>query len=405
MHNKIPLVTHHVGGRTGSRSFPYVPRFEADIVNVLYDADPDCLDQVRQLNADLKSSLIVLPYCLGSSHGAATLYMAHDPYMSSLYEINPAYADYYTMNIDMDYIHGEVGKPAKELQIEMVTLDELLWQDKRPAPLPDFLSIDVQGAEYDILMGAARTLDQSVLGLILEVSFHEIYKDQKLFGDLTRMLHERGFLFVDFTERIPATPNREPVGLRAEEFLIGADALYLRDCDAIDTSDPARAVVMLRKLAYIAIAFERIEYAFKCLRKSRALAQIEKLELPADAGYMSFVKELEAAANRMPAIYPQTFAQRYPTFEDSNARFTASEQAASKKGLYGRLKDAFGRRYPNELITMWQTKQAAADYLTTLPMRISPSPVETVLKKYGMRKLARKVLKRRLAETRLCRPK
>ena len=78
------LSIHHIGGRGGSRSFPVLPVFENDIVNVLYDADQDCLDQVEAYNRKLQSDLHVLPHCLAEKSGPVTLNINYDPYTSSL---------------------------------------------------------------------------------------------------------------------------------------------------------------------------------------------------------------------------------------------------------------------------------------------------------------------------------
>ena len=44
------LSVHHVGGRRGSRAFPVLARFEKDVINVLYDADTDCLAALLRKN-------------------------------------------------------------------------------------------------------------------------------------------------------------------------------------------------------------------------------------------------------------------------------------------------------------------------------------------------------------------
>lgn len=57
-----------------------------------------------------------------------------------------------------------------------------------------FLKLDVQGAEYDVLRGAACLLDQQRIDVILcETEFIELYKDQPLFCDLVRHLSAYGF--------------------------------------------------------------------------------------------------------------------------------------------------------------------------------------------------------------------
>lgn len=64
-----------------------------------------------------------------------------------------------------------------------------------------FLKLDVEGAEYDILKGAHRTLQASVLGLRSEVLFAPIYKGAAQFGEINKLMQEAGFelLNLDYT--------------------------------------------------------------------------------------------------------------------------------------------------------------------------------------------------------------
>ena len=62
----------------------------------------------------------------------------------------------------------------------------------------DFIKIDTQGYNYEILKGASETL-KNVIGVETEVEFTEIYKRQKLFGDINLFLKKKNFDFVDFT--------------------------------------------------------------------------------------------------------------------------------------------------------------------------------------------------------------
>lgn len=56
-----------------------------------------------------------------------------------------------------------------------------------------FLKLDVEGAEYEVLSGAARTLERDVLGVRCEVLFAPIFKEAKLFGHLHDLLASHGF--------------------------------------------------------------------------------------------------------------------------------------------------------------------------------------------------------------------
>lgn len=56
-----------------------------------------------------------------------------------------------------------------------------------------FMKLDVEGAEFDILSGAPKTLERSVLGVRAEVLFSPVYKDAPLFGDVHKLLLSHGF--------------------------------------------------------------------------------------------------------------------------------------------------------------------------------------------------------------------
>jgi hypothetical protein len=88
------LVVHHVGGRGGERSFPVLPAFEKDIINILYDADSGCLPEAMEYWKSQPSETIVLPYCVSAGDGVCTFYLNYDPPSSSIYQLNPKYAQF-----------------------------------------------------------------------------------------------------------------------------------------------------------------------------------------------------------------------------------------------------------------------------------------------------------------------
>jgi FkbM family methyltransferase len=61
-----------------------------------------------------------------------------------------------------------------------------------------FLKLDVEGAEFELLSGATRLLDTSVLGVRSEVLFAPIYTGAPLFGDLHKLLLYHGFELLNF---------------------------------------------------------------------------------------------------------------------------------------------------------------------------------------------------------------
>lgn len=60
-------------------------------------------------------------------------------------------------------------------------------------PLPDVLKIDVQGYEYQVLVGFGDLLS-NVMAIQLETHLYEVYTSQKLLGDLVAYLAKFGFV-------------------------------------------------------------------------------------------------------------------------------------------------------------------------------------------------------------------
>jgi FkbM family methyltransferase len=61
-----------------------------------------------------------------------------------------------------------------------------------------FLKLDVEGAEYELLIGGRRLLSTSVLGVRSEVLFAPIFTGAPLFGDLHKLLLEHNFELLNF---------------------------------------------------------------------------------------------------------------------------------------------------------------------------------------------------------------
>lgn len=332
------ISVHHIGGRNGSRAFPILKGFEKDIINILYDADTDCLEHIRDKNQYLKSELHILPYGFGDACKEASLNINYDPFTSSLYDKNPDYNSYYSFSGDYDYIWAEVGRTLEKRKVNLVTMDHIITSDETPIPAPDFLSIDTQGSEYEILQGAEEALKTNILALVLEAEFHPIYIGQKLFGDLTKFLSDKGFHFVKFLNLQEQSPFRSPIGLRGEGFCTVCDALFLKRIDRLNNIDNADLrFLSLRKLAFIALVFNQFEYAVECLRLSKE-ARGYKPDMDRKANYFGLLDEIEHQMENMSKVYPETFVSRYPSFAASKSRFEIpSEKQLADSAVHLRM--------------------------------------------------------------------
>jgi FkbM family methyltransferase len=372
---------HHIGGRSGSRSFPILERFERDIVSVLYDADSDCLEQVRQANERLGSELIVLPNCFAGSSRERDFFINYDPYTSSMLAPNPDFAGWYLNNGAYDYSLGEATRLVQERRVQTVTLDEVFAGPGGTRPAPDVLSIDTQGSELEILQGGAATLRDSVVAVVCEVEFVPLYRGQGLFGDITEHLREQGFHFARFAELYELSPVRRGVGLRAASFHAYAEAIFLKDVDAL----PADAVARARKLAFVSIVFGCLEYGLACVDRGGPG--------PGDFAYERFLGELESAARASPERLPPSFSEAY-SFEESVARFAPSPEPSGLRALIGGT--SLERPARNVLsaakrLGSWQAHARHA-------RRRRRTEIERILATWGLDETAARVRERRLAE-------
>lgn len=70
--------------------------------------------------------------------------------------------------------------------------------DQNELDFIDFIKLDTQGTEQEILKSAADKLKDKRIGLIYsEVTFIEAYKNQNLFSDPEIYLRKHGYEFID----------------------------------------------------------------------------------------------------------------------------------------------------------------------------------------------------------------
>jgi hypothetical protein len=86
-----------------------------------------------------------------------------------------------------------------EQKLNAVTLDSVLFGHRaHETQLGEFIKLDTQGTEFDILEGATRVLSERCVAAVIEVSFCELYKNQKLFSDVEKLMRGHGFSFYGF---------------------------------------------------------------------------------------------------------------------------------------------------------------------------------------------------------------
>ena len=135
----------------------------------------------------------------------------------------------------------------------------------------DFLKLDTQGTELEILKGAREYLSDARIAVIkTEVSFLPVYRDQCTFSDIDRFLKEQGFMYVDcafYPDAVAAERGAAAIDdmtLREQvRFTAGGDAFYVLRPDCYKRDDIARfrirSAVVLNQLGYISVALDLLK--------------------------------------------------------------------------------------------------------------------------------------------------
>jgi FkbM family methyltransferase len=223
-----------------------------------FDADADACDAA---NADIAERQVNwterhLPFAIGKANEPATLYVTQDPMCSSLYRPNETFLARFNglselMNLDF------------EVEVETTTLDDICNQEG--INQVDFLQIDVQGADLQVLEGATKLLAQSVLAIQIEVEFAPLYVDQPLFADVDTYLRSRDFSLFDLSVARRGRARSPILSQARPGQLLWGDAFYF--CDLLQTvNQPHRKTPeQLFKLACIADVMEFSDYALELL--------------------------------------------------------------------------------------------------------------------------------------------
>jgi FkbM family methyltransferase len=224
-----------------------------------FDADADACEAA---NADLETRAINwteqhIPLALADSEGEKTLYVTQQPACSSLYPPDDAYMARFAALPELASLDFPV-------EIETTTLDAFLATEG--VQEVDFLQIDVQGADLQVLKGAAEVLQRSVLAVQIEVEFAQIYQNQPLFADVDLHLRKQGFSLFDLykTSRVRACSPIHST-LHPGQLLWG-EAFYLRDLLQPQHNAHLKSPEKIFKLACVADAMNFSDYTLELLR-------------------------------------------------------------------------------------------------------------------------------------------
>ena len=223
-----------------------------------FDVDADACDLA---NADLEERQVEwtekhFPIALGKAAEERTLYVTKAPMCSSLYPPNEPY---------LARIAGLIEAVSLDFsfEIDTITLDQFC-QEEHINEI-DFLQIDVQGADLDVLEGAINILNRGTLAIQVEVEFSQLYVGQPLFADVDSFLRKNNFTLFDVIQSYRPRVRSPICSESRGGQLLWGDAFYLRDLICDDISEQDKSPDNLLKLACIADILGSPDYGLEVL--------------------------------------------------------------------------------------------------------------------------------------------
>jgi len=205
----------------------------ADLARVI-GFEPD-QDECKRLNAECmrlnaEGSMEFYPCALHSSPGEYIFYLTESEYCHGFRPCDPKYFGRFPNAIN-NKVRGDVTVRADSLDnfVTTAALDHV-----------DFIKIDTEGSELDVLQGARASLNaKRVLGLLVEVWWDPRLKNQPSFAELDSFIRQHGFTFFDI-ECLRYPRNSLPVGRMTRAFKGSPFRALRRFADVLSFPTPYR---------------------------------------------------------------------------------------------------------------------------------------------------------------------
>lgn len=268
-----PLTYVDVGCRGGFQPDLLPLAFAVNAVG--FEPGPDEYTRLRGQPAGPWLSSRFLPYAIAGSTGRQTLFVPADGQSASLMRHDP-----------------EIGRRFKKPQFfdvqTTVEVDTLSLADAvrlAGSATPDYLKIDIEGAELEVFEASAEVMN-AVLAVKTEVSFLPHRREQPLSHDVEAYFKGRGFELMDILA--PAHWRREGYLLHpymapesppySRGQIVLADLLHFRNPDGLGGDAAA-----LIKLALISMAFGYFDNAVMILERIDLQQHLRRLGCPSPA--------------------------------------------------------------------------------------------------------------------------
>ena len=293
-----------VGARYGLH--PNLQRLGLAASSVLIEADPEEASALEQEYAG-STNISVISSALGSHIGSRTLYRRSHRGLSSFFpEANEAQL----------VIGGSAAWTVESSQeVHVATLDAL-----NLGP-PDYVKVDVEGSEVEVLKGGRVTLGGTVLVCRIEVSFNQAFGRRETYSQVDALLRSLGFelLNLDYDGRgLPASQFRSPgrYGQIRSVDATWVSSEFLHSHERLGVERIVRGILLLFIESAGDLAFHllaKYSASIRCLQESPQHTYIlASLELEATKWAQVSLRNGWASDADLAELWPRSFGHEFP---------------------------------------------------------------------------------------------
>jgi len=286
-----PIVYVDIGSRGGFETDLLPWAFGTEAIG--FEPAPEEFARLQHQVAGPWKSRTFLPHAVSGASGKRRLHIPEDPIGASLLPADEA------AMAPFDKAH--LFDPKTVLDVDTLTLPDALAAGN--LPMPDYLKIDVEGAEHEILSAAPEILSRLCV-LKIEVAFLPMRQGHPLADELTGKLRRVGLQLFDLIEPAhwrdrgniihPLADGDLPIRYSRGQIVHG-DFVFFRTVEAMDFTTPDGRM-QAYKTALLAMSFGYFDYA------ARILAAPRMGDFLADAGIHDApaeIAKLSAAYGRL----------------------------------------------------------------------------------------------------------
>lgn len=173
------------------------------------------------------------PYALWGSQAERPFYLYQWESTSSMYLPNKV------LNENYQSQHWVGRHPKDQFDMKCVRLDEILDN----GDTPDFIKLDTQGSEYEILSGACETLIKGNPLVLSETWCNEIYKGAPLAYKIMGLMDDLGYAIFDLS--VAASWRYRSIRMKkiySRASLVGFDLLFIKKPDKVKFDSPNKII-------------------------------------------------------------------------------------------------------------------------------------------------------------------